>query len=320
MSRSSSTHCASAHPSFGGGLQGDGGESPTREIGDVFELVTLKGGERSIRSGAFGETMHVGSGPRSEALTLHVGQQRLVERLLAWQEPCPFVLWDVGLGPAGNVLTALEALRETQSVSARGAALWPLEIHSMEISTEILKFALHHAPELGYLAGWEGAVEELLEKGVTSPLPGVRWQLHRGDFSRQMPDVAVMPPAHAIFHDPYSPAKNPEMWSVELFRAMRERCADACLLTNYTRSTAIRVTLLLAGWAVGRGVATGEKDQTTLAATECALLADPLDAEWLGRVRRSVNAAPFRGGVYARGPIAPEDLAILEALPQFAER
>ncbi len=279
-----------------------------------FEIVTLKSGERSIRSLRHGETMHVGTGPRSEALALHIEQQHLVRRA---QEKAsgsqPFAIWDVGLGPAGNALTALESLRGVKV---------PVEIHSFEISTAILSFALLHAPELGYLAGWEEAVGELLKKNTATPLPHVRWHLHLGDFLESVRSAFIPPPA-SVFHDPYSPAKNPEMWSLETFRLMRERTAEAgappCLLTNYTRSTAIRVTLALAGWFVGTGVPTGDKTETTIAASRLDLLDRPLDRDWLRRVRGSTNAAPFRDGVYAPGPISTADLETLESLPQFKQ-
>jgi len=270
-----------------------------------FDLVHLKSGQRSVRCRMHGETMHVGTGPSTEAAELHIRQQRIAERAQA-HAGRPFVIWDVGLGPAGNALTALDALR--------GVAV-PVKIHSFEIDTAVLKFALGHADALGYMAGWEPAIESLLANGVAQPLPHVRWQLHRGDYLAQLRNA---PPPAAIFHDPYSPARNPGMWSLEVFCAARKRVGKGeCLLTNYTRSTAVRVTLALAGWAVGFGVATGDKDQTTIAASRVDLLERPMDGAWLRRVRASTNAAPFRGGHYAPGPISEADFTALQALPQF---
>ena len=277
---------------------------------DGFELVHLKSGQRSVRCRTHGETMHIGTGPSTEAAELHVRQQRIVERAQAHRGR-PFVIWDVGLGPAGNALTAVDALRCVDA---------PVEIHSFEIDTAVLEFALQHADALGYLAGWEPAITQLLAEGVAQPLPHVRWHLHRGDYLAQLRNA---PPPAAIFHDPYSPARNPGMWSLEVFRATRERVGtgsstEECLLTNYTRSTAVRVTLALAGWCVGFGVATGDKDQTTIAASRLDLLERPLDSAWLRRVRASTNAAPFRGGHYAPGPISETDFAALQALTQFS--
>lgn len=275
---------------------------------DRFELVTLKGGAKSIRSAEHGETMHIGSDPVTESACLHVVQQRLAERAGAWENNSPFVVWDIGLGPAANALAAITALRDQ---------VVPVEIHSFEIDMAVLEFALRHAADLGYLRGWEGAVGELLSSGESRPSPMIRWRLHRGDFS-QAPHPT--PPPSAVLFDPYSPARNPEMWNLATFRRIREASADdiPCLLTNYTRSTSARVTMLLAGWFVGRGVATGGKEETTVAANRIGLLGDPLDATWLKRVASSTNAAPLRGREYVRLPIADDDFARLLAHPQFS--
>ena len=274
-----------------------------------FELVQLKSGAESIRCCTHGETMHVGSGPSTEAAELHVVQQRIVERAQA-NGGVPFVVWDVGLGPAGTALTTLDALRGTDA---------PVEIHSFEIDLAVLEFALKHSGALPYMAGWEPVLEELLARGEVQALPHVRWRLHRGDYGELLRQA---PPPAAIFHDPYSPARNAAMWRLDVFRAARERvnrgtAGGACLLTNYTRSTAVRVTLALAGWWVGLGVPTGDKDQTTIAASRPGLLQRPLDRDWLRRVRASTNAAPQRGLTYERGPISDADFAALCALPQF---
>lgn len=274
-----------------------------------FELVELKGGGRSIRSLVHGETMHIGTNPRTEALELHIGQQRLPERVAAWEKTEPFVIWDIGLGPAGNAIAAIEALRG-MSVS--------IEMHSFEISTAVLEYALNHAEALEYLTGWEGVIEELLTHGVAYPAPNIRWQLHRGDFSLQSHDA---PAPSAIFFDPYSPARNIEMWNLETFRfiwrAVNTADAPSCLMTNYTRSTAVRVTMALAGWYLGKGVPTGDKSETTIVSNRLELLEQPLGSSWIDRVRSSTNASPIRGRNDERGPIAAEDYAALVGLPQF---
>ena len=284
--------------------------------GPAFELVTLRGGACSIRSKAHGETMHIGSGPSTEAMELHVGQQRIAERAGEWSSPDPFVIWDIGLGPAGNAITAIETLDNLGSISSGSIRV---EIHSFEISTEVLEFALGHSEALRYLAGWENVITELLAKGVSDPVPGIRWFLHRGDFTR-IPLIAPAP--SSIFFDPYSPARNPEMWNLETFRLIHDAVnspdSPPCTMTNYTRSTSVRVTMALAGWFVGKGVPTGEKTETTITANRLDLLEKPLGSEWLSRVRSSTNSAPIRGRNYERGPISPEDYSFLIAGTQFA--
>lgn len=275
-----------------------------------FELVSLRGGEFSIRSVVHDETMHVGTNPVTESRDLHVRQQRLIERGRALPPGSPLVIWDVGLGPAANAIAVLEELKESGITT---------EIHSFEIDTTVLEFALCHAQALGYIGDYGSTIESLLRHGNCSPHAQISWTLHRGDFTRSTPS-GMAPPPQAILFDPYSQSRNPEMWSLEVFARMRSAVSAThpCVVTSYTRSTAARVTMLLAGWHVGRGVATGDKEETTLASSDPALLEEPLGQEWLSRVKSSANSAPLRGRIHAREPISSEDFGLLKSLPQFA--
>jgi tRNA U34 5-methylaminomethyl-2-thiouridine-forming methyltransferase MnmC len=185
-------------------------------------------------------------------------------------------------------------------------------LHSFDSTAEPLEFAVRHAEELGYLAGWLTPVKALLAKGVAQT-GRVTWQFHRADFRDFIRARAGAAP-DAILYDPYSPAANPEMWSVEHFTRLRECLGpDArCTLTSYSRSTAVRVSLTLAGFCVGPGGATGEKDETTLAATHRDMLAERFGAAWLGRVGRSTRGGALREGM-PPGPISPEEFVALAA-------
>ena len=261
-----------------------------------------------MRSRAHAETFHPVVGPTVEAEVLHVQQQRLVERAASTRGT--FVIWDVGLGGAANAVAVLDAFRAAPETA-------PVELHSFDHSDEPLVFAIEHASELGYLTPYVKSVRELLST-CRVQVGQLCWQLHRGDF-RELVRCVPAPPPHAVLYDPYSARANPGMWTLPHFRELRARLsAEApCLLTNYTRSTAVRVTLLLAGFYVGRGVATGEKAETTIAANELELLRDPLPREWLKRVRHSTASAPLGSGSPG-GAITSEDLATLEEHPQFS--
>ena len=79
----------------------------------------------------------------------------------------------------------------------------------------------------------------------------------------------------------------------------------------------LRVTLLLAGFFVGVGHATGEKEETTIAANTLDLLDEPLPRKWLLRVRKSRSAEPMREAVYRQAPLSAETWDKLVEHPQF---
>ncbi len=276
-----------------------------------FTLVTVASGAVSLRSLEHGETFHPVVGPMAEARALHVAESRIIGR--AGKCARPFVIWDVGLGAAANAIAVLEALAESRCPAR-------VELHSFDRTGEPLEFALHHAAELGYLVNWREPVASLLETDH-AVVGNADWHFHRGDFrefvreSRDLvrePRAAAVPAPDAILYDPYSPESNPGMWTLEHFTRLRA-CLDParpCTLTSYSRSTSVRVTLMLAGFFTGYGGGIGEKDQTTLAATHRDLLAQPLDAAWLGRVARSTRGAPLREHP-CPGRISPDDLTAL---------
>jgi len=277
-----------------------------------YSLVTLANGVRSVRSHAAAETFHPVIGPAAEAEALYVRQLRLRERLAA--HPGEFVIWDVGLGAAANALTVLAA---TRTLPCR------LRLISFDHTLEPLRFALAHAAELGYFGGYEEWVAELLADGKVDQQHGeqaVHWHVVVGDFPTWLrSSPPAVPAPHAILFDAFSPAKNPEMWTLPLFSQLFRRLDPArpCAMPTYSRATLMRVTWLLAGFHVGVGHATGEKEETTLAANNPALLDEPLDRKWLARARRSTSAEPLHEAKYRQAPLSEESWAKLQAHPQF---
>ncbi|MFN0068412.1 MAG: MnmC family methyltransferase [Limisphaerales bacterium] len=253
------------------------------------------------------------AGPADEARTLYVEGLRLKERLA--QAARPLVIWDVGIGAAGNALAALRAL------SGHAGAV---RLVSFDLTRAGLAFARRHAAELGYFAGFEDAVDALLKDGAAAVVRGgfrADWRLMEADFPGwlETAEADATPAPHAVFFDPNSPVKNPEMWTLPVFAALRARCDPArpCALATYSRSTLVRTALLRAGFFVGAGPAVAGKEETTLAATTAELAGALLGARWLERVRRSHAAEPLAGPTYRQAPLAAATLAALEGHPQF---
>jgi tRNA U34 5-methylaminomethyl-2-thiouridine-forming methyltransferase MnmC len=276
-----------------------------------YELVRLPNGASSVRACAYAETMHPAIGPVAEADALYVGQLRLRERMTAQQGR--FVVWDVGLGAAANATAVLRAVRSTAAT---------LHMVSFDNTSGPLAFALGNLDGLPYLRDHAPAMEELLARGTTRFQEGsatVEWTLHVGDFPAIITGPEPLPAPDAILFDPFSPATNPGMWTLAVFSAMHGRLAAdrPCSLATYSRSTMTRVALMMAGFFVGAGQASGRKEETTVAANMLSLIDRPLDPRWLERARRSGCAEPLSDAVYRQAPITEQTWESLRRHPQF---
>ena len=282
-----------------------------------YKLVQLAGGAHSVHSLAHCETFHPVIGPVAEAEALYVRQLDLPARVQ--RHAGEFVIWDVGLGAAANALTVLRATRDLPCA---------IRLVSFDHTLKPLEFALHHADALGYFGGYETHLQTLVQAHHASFQDAeqrVEWELHLGDFPTllthalsHLPTRSI-PAPHAILFDAYSPAKNPAMWSAPLF-ANLFRLLDPqrpCAMPTYSRSTMLRVTLLLAGFFVGAGHATGEKEETTIAANASGLIAEPLDHKWLQRAQNSTSAEPLWEPVYRQARLASPTWEKLRQHPQF---
>jgi tRNA U34 5-methylaminomethyl-2-thiouridine-forming methyltransferase MnmC len=279
----------------------------------AYKLVKLATGVHSVHSLQHRETFHPVIGPVAEAQALYIHQIQLPELLK--DRAGEFVIWDVGLGAAANVLTVLRATREIACA---------LRVLSFDHTLEPLEFALQNAESLGYLTGYEDSLRVLVEQKqvrFSGPAQKVEWEIHVADFPTLLlrPEAKQFPKPHVIMFDAFSPATNAAMWTLPLFSNLF-RLLDPgrpCVIPTYSRSTMLRVTLLLAGFFVGAGHATGEKEETTIAANQFGLIKEPLDQRWLQRVRRSTSAEPMRDALYRQSPLSTETLDQLQGHPQF---
>ena len=216
-------------------------------MNEAYELVQLVNGVFSVRLLANNETFHPVVGPVAEAEALYIRQLRLRERAAGPQHRAddetrqdaggtlwePFVIWDIGLGAGGNVLTVLHSLK---GVPAN------LRIVSFDHTLGALRFALDHSRQLQFPMGFEGVIEELLRSQCAQFRHGalkISWEIHLGDFPRALDaeKPAWLAP-HAIFFDAFSPARNPAMWTLPLFENLFRHLDPRrpCALATYSRN------------------------------------------------------------------------------------
>jgi uncharacterized protein len=203
-------------------------------------------GSFTCRHPLYRENYHAREGARSEAFSKFIGPSALADRLRRG----PVRLLDVGFGLGMNALSALTMARETSA--------FPLQIDSLESEKEALHRALRCQPDSEHTC-----LQSLIDSGHWQE-PCGSIHLHWGDLRQTLPLLAG--PYDLIFHDPFSPLKNTEAWTVEVFAMQRALLAPEGLWLSYAEARAVRAGLLQAGWYVGTSPARPPHRGGTIAA------------------------------------------------------
>ncbi len=254
-------------------------------LGD-YEVVVRSEGYGVIRHTVSGETMHSVNDPAVEAYRLYVEQPGIIEAL---NEPeKPLVIWDVGLGAATNAMACIRRIEQLGDVAREVRIIsFERDLNPLRLVTTypyLFEQVRHPAPHV------------LLRHGVWhSTSKPLEWRLQEGDF---MQTLAAAPAPDLIWYDPFSYKVDMPLWSVAAFRAVLAATqGKATRLYTYSASTAVRSTLLVAGWFVGKGLGSGPKSATTVAysptARELGLAKDLLNQAWLSRWERSDARQPL---------------------------
>lgn len=271
----------------------------------------------SIRQISSGEIMHSVSDPIDEARRLYVEQSRLAE--LLFQDGSELVIWDVGLGAATNAMATIACCeRAFEQAQSSGQTVRAVRLISFERDLDPLRLATRHAGRFPHLQ--HAAPAALLTAGCWSHTAGgLVWELRQGDFLEQFSTSAV---PDLIFYDPFSYKTDSVLWTQVVFRRILEYCRSSSdtgssedrqtRLYTYSASTAVRSALLAAGFHVARGVATGPKNETTIAWTgpddRIPAELDLLGHEWL--LRRSRSGSPYPSGLAETERQAFDDLVV----------
>jgi len=285
-----------------------------------FEMVHLKSGEAALRWIEGGETFHPGIGAGAESRCLIVEQLQLSQRF-AEVSTLPLKIWDVGLGAGGNAAAILQCWQEV--------GLRSLELVSFDCSLDPLRLAVKAHQQSEEYFPWlkKFPTGRLIETGKTEYVKNkskARWTFCLGDFTDQMKSEAqpeLMRPDFIIY-DFFSPARDYLLWTLDHWKNVRRWLSEShCTwIVFHSRSTALRATLLLAGFFVGRGVAIGDKEETTLACTQLLPQFPALSSEWLEKVQRSSASEPFVGPIFQPGKISSSWMFELRRHPQFNSR
>ncbi len=96
-----------------------------------------------------------------------------------------------------------------------------------------------------------------------------------------------------IFQDPFSPGKNPELWSLDYFKKIYKVLADDGVITTYSSALHVRKAMIESGFSLAKGPSVGKKREGTLA-TKNNILQTKLENNEIEEITKNIKATPYR--------------------------
>ena len=192
-----------------------------------------------------------------ETRYVFIEQNRLAERFAALPKGGRLVIGETGFGTGLNFLCAWQVFEQH---AAAGARLHFVSVEKYPLSPADLQRALALWPELKVFA------DQLLEQYVaihqgfqrlTLDHGRVTLTLLIGDALEQLPQLDAR--IDAWFLDGFAPAKNPDMWTAELFAELARLAAPGASISTFTSTGWVRRLLNAAGFKMKRTPGIGHK-------------------------------------------------------------
>ncbi|MCX8123383.1 MAG: MnmC family methyltransferase [Spirochaetes bacterium] len=241
-----------------------------------FKTLITDDATITIFDESYNEAMHSLSGAYQEAVFMHVIPSKVLEK-----HGQVHVL-DIGFGLGYNVLAlCYEAKKQNRDVF--------YSITSLEKNKYMVE-----AMECVHFNDDRDKVYELLKHSARGNKIITDYFSHSvlyGD-ARQLLSLLPENSIDAVFHDPFSPYKNPELWSVDFFKKLFDVCKDECIVTTYSAAVHVRVAMKKGGFIVGKGPQVGRKKEGTVA-TKRNNAVTPLGEEYFALLKNDPKAIPF---------------------------
>ncbi|WP_404787526.1 tRNA (5-methylaminomethyl-2-thiouridine)(34)-methyltransferase MnmD [Altericista sp. CCNU0014] len=197
-------------------------------------------GSYTFSSAEFGETFHSRQGAKTEAFQKFVAATDLCQKAT---QPTLRLL-DICYGLGYNTAAALESIWRVNP-SCR------VEVYGLELDATVPVGAA--IPEV--LNGWSNGVQDVLRdlaRTHTCQRENLSAHLPIGDARQGIQQLVRQRfEADAIFLDPFSPRRCPQLWTVEFLGMVAKCLAADGKLSTYSRSAAVRTALLAAGLCIG---------------------------------------------------------------------
>ncbi len=221
---------------------------------NVFTPQPTADGSFTFFSAEVGESFHSIQGAKEEAFLKFVQPCQLAQKA---QQPTLRLL-DVCYGLGYNTAAALETIW-ANNPSCR------VELVAMELDLAVPKAAIAH----NLLSGWSQPIPQLLDVLATSlqvQTNQFHAQLYLGDARitvQQLHQANFQ--ADAIFLDPFSPPRCPQLWTVEFIQQLAYCSSTSGRLATYSCAASVRSALIAASFKIGQTLQVGGRQPGTVA-------------------------------------------------------
>lgn len=235
-------------------------------MGSNPKLHITGDGSHTLYSPQFDQFYHNPNGAISESRHVFFEQTGLLK---SFSERTPITIFETGFGTGLNLLLVMDYLLKIKSpppVTFISAEAHPID----EQLARNLNYDQFFSFETGKILsavfsnlqkGWNQ--RKLLDDNI------LNLQLFNGYFDNLETDHK----ADFIFHDAFSPAVNPELWTVSVFDKLKSMSHPSTVLSTYCAASKARASMAAAGWLVARATGALGKREMTVAALEPDILA-----------------------------------------------
>lgn len=211
----------------------------------------------------YGDVYHSADSGPGQALHVFLGGNDLPRR---WAAARVFTILETGFGIGVNFLATWRAWRDDP---ARCGRLHFVSVEKHPFARDALERLHAQYPDLEPLASELRDAWPVLVPGMHR----LHFEGGRVTLTLALGDVAALVPklrfdADAIYLDGFAPARNPDMWSPRLMKALAHLARPGTTLATYSTAASVRESLEAAGFAVQKRAGFGRKREMLAARYE----------------------------------------------------
>jgi len=212
-------------------------------------LLTTEDGTSTLFLEEYEQAMHSMSGAYEESLLKHIIPSKILVN--SYQH---LNVLDIGFGLGYNVL----ALINEFIIQKKSCKLNIISLEKDKNFIEYMNFInFNDSRNIIY-----SFIKDVYNSGEGN-YKNINFKILFGD-ARETLKILSGIKFNAIFQDPFSPSKNPELWSKNYFEILKELLCETGIITTYSSAVHIRRAMIETGLHVGRGPSVGKKREGTI--------------------------------------------------------